>query len=274
MRLRRFKQMLAALLAYALAFCLCGCSGDAEAGLRIRILKIGKADAIILRTASGAVLIDTGEKEDGGEILEKAAAQGIKHFDYLILTHYDKDHVGGAAEVIAGIEIGEIIEPGYEKDSEVFRAFAAAAEQAGVKRTVPETDRSLSLDGVTYTIMMPKRNVYANENDQSIAVRAEWGEYSALFAGDALDERTGELIAQGGISADVLKVPHHGSFEEGSEAFFEAADPDYAVITCSKKNPPDAQTIACLQRLGSRVLLTSDGDIEIIFTENGITAVQ
>lgn len=267
------KKIIFAVIAVLTASAACACSAEESGFLKITVLKIGKADAIIINSQSGAVLIDAGEEDDGAEILEKARARGIEKLDYMIITHYDKDHVGGAAEVIAGMEIGEIIEPGYKKDSGEYNAYVSAAEKAGVKRTVPSKNLSFELDGAVYDIFMPKKSSYANENDYSIAVKVKYAGLSALFAGDALDARTAELEGEK-ISANVLKVPHHGSFQKGNESFFKAVGPQYALITCSDKNPADSKTSSALIKAGSEVLMTSDGDIEIIFSDKGIEAFQ
>jgi len=253
------------LLAIVLTFCACG----KENTLRISVLKTGKADAIIVCTDKSAVLIDTGEDDDGDKVLEEAAAYGIDHFDYLILSHYDKDHVGGAAQVIRGIPVGQIIEPGYEKNSDEYHAYHAAAQQLGIPRSTPKGNLSFELDGAHYEVYMPEKDAYDNENDHSIAVKVTFAGYSALFTGDALDVRMTELMAQD-IKADVLKVPHHGEFESCSEQFFQTVSPKYAVITCSEKNPADEDTLAALTELECNVLTTERQTVRFVISESGV----
>ncbi len=246
------------------------CDKEDNDFLKITALKVGKADAIILETASGAVLIDAGEKKDGGDILDEAVARKIDKFDYMIITHYDKDHVGGAKKVIEGIEIGQIIEPGYEWDSEEFDDYNKAAEKAKIKRTVPKSDMTFKLGNVKFTIMMPKNSSYENKNNYSIMVKAECGGHSALFAGDALDIRMEEVMSGYNISADILKIPHHGSFESKSEDFFKKVNPEYAIITCSEKNPADEATVKALEKLGCKVLSTEADKVEIVVSKSGV----
>lgn len=262
-----------AFIAIIALLCFSGCSSPEEI-FSITVLKIGKADAIILNTDSGAVLIDTGEEDDGAEILEKSKARGIEKFDYMILTHYDKDHVGGAAEVINGMEIGQIIEPGYEKDSGAYNAFEFAAGKKGITRTVPEENMSFELDGVTYEIYIPKKDSYSNENDNSLVIKVTWNSISSLFTGDALDERVNEILKED-ISAAILKVPHHGSYESTSKALFEKVGAKYAVITCSDKNPAEDETLQALSECGTKTLLTANGDVEIVIRQDrNISIVQ
>ena len=73
--------------------------------LTVSLLRAGKADAIILLSDSQAVLIDTGEKDDGQKIIEVLEENGIKEIEAMIITHYDQDHVGGAAAVLDEISV-------------------------------------------------------------------------------------------------------------------------------------------------------------------------
>lgn len=252
------KRWIVAVMA-ALAMVASGCAGGEDA-LHIVALKTGKADAILIHTKHSAVLIDTGEDDDGDKVLEEAARRGITRLDYMIITHYDKDHVGGAAEVLRGIEVGEIIEPGYPKESGEYAAYVNMAEAMKVTRSVPEGNIALGLDRATYEIFMPEKNEYQDENDHSIVVKVSYDGVSALFTGDALDERVAELMEYD-ISARILKVPHHGSFEKSSRELFGKVAPEYAVIPCSAKNPADGETIAALEELGCKVYTTEEEHI-------------
>ena len=66
----------------------------AASTLNLWCFQAGKADAFLLWNESGTVLIDTGESGFGKEILKKLQELGIQRLDYLIITHFDKDHVG------------------------------------------------------------------------------------------------------------------------------------------------------------------------------------
>ena len=81
---------------------LAGCSVGTAGKLTVDILKIGKADAIILRTQNHCVLVDAGEEDDGEEILSHLRTLGVTRLDCLILTHLDKDHIGSAAQILEG----------------------------------------------------------------------------------------------------------------------------------------------------------------------------
>lgn len=77
-------------------------------------LKVGKADTIILQTANHSAVIDCGEEDDSKEILQFLSDNSISCIDYLFITHFDKDHVGGVANVLNGMKTEKIITPLYE----------------------------------------------------------------------------------------------------------------------------------------------------------------
>lgn len=82
--------------------------------LTVVILKVGKADAIILQTDDKVMLIDTGETDDGEEIVHFLKSRGITSIECMIITHYDKDHVGGACEALGAFNVKRILLPNYE----------------------------------------------------------------------------------------------------------------------------------------------------------------
>ena len=96
--------------------------------LRVYCFSAGKADAMLLYTDNSAVLIDTGRKGFGKEILAYLEAEGISSLDKMIITHFDKDHVGGAAKLLHNIPIGEVLQSNYPKESEEYESGIVAQE--------------------------------------------------------------------------------------------------------------------------------------------------
>ena len=108
------KMITAALLCAALLLSGCGQAtlvADTASGTKLEVycFSAGKADAFLLYTEESAVLIDCGEKGFGKEILAYMEEAGIESLDYLIITHFDKDHVGGAAKVINSTPVETVL---------------------------------------------------------------------------------------------------------------------------------------------------------------------
>ncbi len=266
--------LLAALL---LILSACDYSPAANVGtLKCKVFKIGRADCIILRTASHTVVIDTGEEDDGAEIVSYLKEHKITAIDKLIITHYDSDHIGGAAALLDYAEVGEVLVPAYSKGSSTYRRFTAAMEAAGIQPTALTETLTFELDRAQYTVYPPERTSYPNneDNEYSLIVGVTHGENRFLFAGDALTERLGEFTALGEGTYDFLKVSNHGDYFEGVEAFFRAVSPKYAAITCSDKNPADARTVSALEAVGAQVFLTRDGSVKVTSDGRTISVLQ
>ena len=252
------------LLAAVLLFVLCGCGAVAQqsaaaaqtdvspAPLAVYFFDADKADAILLTTENTAVLIDCGEKGFGGTIADALAARGIKKLDLLIVTHFDQDHVGGAAKVIGAVEIGEVLQSNSPKDSSEYRKYIRALKKAGIEPLTVRETLSFEYDGVTITIDPPLEETYAENasNNSSLIVTVSLGSQTLLFMGDAESARIAEYLA-------------HGGREPMTEALLEAVQPEYAVITCSDDERESASTTAALRSCGAEIFLTRLGSVSV-----------
>ena len=266
------RRLLALFLSLALVF-LAGCAAketpsaaeEPRSGLEVTVLDAGKADAILLTTPASAVLIDCGEKGYGEEILGVLAARGVEKLDLLIVTHFDRDHVGGAAKVIGGIPIARVLQSGRPGDSGAYRKYIRALEKASLS---PETVRetlSFTLDGAEYTVEPPQREHYNRDesNNSSLIVTLVYGRTRLLFMGDAETARIAEYLASSPAPCDLVKLPHHGEKEKMLDALLAAVKPRYAVITCSAGAPEAASTAAALQTAGVESYPTRLGAVRI-----------
>lgn len=252
-----------------LTMCGCAASGAEEDTLTAVFYDVGKADAILLYTEDAAVLVDAGVNKSGEDIVADLHARGIERLDALIITHFDKDHVGGADKVIEGVEIARVLEPDYEKDSKQFRQYREALYEAGLQAEAFAENVEFALDGCNFAIDVANASDYGEdeENDFSLVVRVTHGAVRFLLAGDAENARLAELLDEGDLQSDVLKTPHHGRYAALSAAFFQAVSPEYAVITSDAEDLEDAETVYALELAGARVLLTREGTVEM--TSNG-----
>ena len=260
----------------ALCLLLAGCAGgEAADELTAVFFNVGKADAILLY--NGEIIdIRIGENGDGKDVAEAIRARGIERLDLLIITHFDKDHVGGADKILENIEVGRVLEPDYDKDSKQYRQYREALEEQGVGAEALCENTSFTLGGCEFSIDVANRTTTARtrENDFSLVVRLTHGDVRFLFAGDAENARLAELLDEGNLESDVLKVPHHGRYAGLSAAFFAAVSPEYAVITSDGDDPEDPETVRALEAAGAQVLLTREGTVEITSDGEDVRAAQ
>ena len=271
--MKRRGRLAALLLAAALLLTGCGPSEAAPAlepaagaALELHFFDAGAADAILLTTENSAVLIDAGEKGFGKTILAYLEEKGVERLDYLIVTHFDKDHVGGAAKVLNGIPVGTVLQSNQPKDSDEYENYVEALAAAGLEPvTLRETERFV-LDGVSFTVDPPRRTEYEQDssNNSSLIVSAQYGETRFLFPGDAQTQRLAEYLDTDPARCDVLKLPHHGRDEPLLEALLAAVKPTYAVISSSEAEPESAAVVEALESAGARVLLTRNRAVTLL----------
>ncbi len=259
---------------------LVGCA-QASGETEVLVLKIGKADAIIIMAEGHAVLIDAGEAEDGEEILQKLAERNIRSLDAMIITHYDKDHVGGADAVLEGIPVQAVYDADYECDNnEQYEEYLEAIQATGVPRYRVSQKVSISSGSLSFTLMPTDFSAPAQsqqeeiDNDQSVVISLTDGSHTFFFAGDAEETRIEELLSNGISPHDVLKMPHHGRMKKNLAAFLDAVAPSAAIITDSDKNPAEDEVLGLLSERGIATYETRNGDILIISGKSGLSINQ
>ena len=238
--------------------------------LRVTFFAIGKADAALIAAPDGRhILIDAGTNKDGKRLAGLLEDAGIASLDAMIITHFDKDHVGGADSVLKAIPVSQVVVPQYAKDSKQYEQFLKALKKSDdtrIIRLAAREDMAFPLaDGLSLSVTAAHETDYGpdEENDFSLAIRLRFGEIRFLFPGDAEDARQRELLAEGDVRCEVLKVPHHGRLHDASAAFLREASPRIAFIPDSETEPASAAVEALLREIGSDVYRTADGDLTV-----------
>lgn len=260
------KRRISALLCLLAALLFCGAAAPAEPpgpALRGYFFQAGKADAILLTTENGAVLIDTGEKGFGKEIVAYCAEQGIDKLDWLILTHFDKDHVGGVARVLRELPVGRVLQSVYPKDSKEVANYQKALRRAGLEAETVREPLRFTLNGVSFTVDPPRLERYADSpsNNSSLIVTAECGGCRLLFPGDAESARLTEWLEGEPAPCAFLKLPHHGEWDRALEPLLEQIRPGCAVVTSSDKEPESPKTRELLERFGVTCFYTREAPV-------------
>lgn len=270
-----------AVMLLALGLLLMACAVQAQE-LRVDFYDMGKADAMLVTTPSGVrILIDTGTNKGGKALVQRFEKEGIDAIDTLIITHYDKDHVGGADQILEEIAVRQVIMPVYDKESKQHTQFMEALDAQKSIATFPmEIGTGMQMrsdDGVTMSITAAQKKSYGKdeENDFSLAVRLQYGETKFFFAGDAEAPRQKELLEEGDVKCDVLKVPYHGRLVSMSEKFLAEANPKIAYITDDEEDPASPDVIAMLENLGADVYSSrEDGDVAVVSDGQSVRVLQ
>ena len=239
--------------------------------MEVHFINVGQGDATLIKCGEQSMLIDTADDSKGTAIQNYLNKQNVKTLDYLILTHPDADHIGGAPVVITKFEIKKVFMSNFEKDNKTYQKLIQALDNKRLKYETPEVGSQYTLGTAVITILAPNKK-YDNPNDASIAFTIQNGNNKFLFTGDAGENAEKDILNSDlDISADVYKVGHHGSKYSTSEKFFEEVNPAYAVISCGENNSyghPHAETLNTLRSYGVEVYRT-DEDGTIIATSDG-----
>ncbi len=249
----------------------------AEAAVKVTFFDVGKGDAVLIETANHCMMIDSGYDDTAEVILDYLKERETDRLDYLLLSHFDKDHVGGADRILEEVETGTVLQPDYQSDGGQYGEYMEVMRAQGKAPAVVTQTMELSLDGVEFVIYPPQKKDYEEEdNDFSLVVRMRYGDGSFLFAGDCEKERLNELLEQREfeLASDVLKVPHHGRKEKNSREFLSAVRPGTAVITSSKEKPADEEICGILEELGTDVYFTENGTVTVCWDGEKFEVLQ
>ena len=252
--------------------------------LEANILKVGQADVIMLTEDNQALVIDAGEEEDGVELVEELSKKGITQVETLIITHFDKDHVGGADVLLEKMPVNNVIMPDYVGTSTEYTDFISALEKKSEdsKINVSRLTEDVSIEFGSSKVLIeapssyeiPKGNV-EYDNDFSLITTVSHGENVLLFMGDAEKKLTREWLAKGyKVDCDFIKMPHHGVYTSSTLELLEATKPEYAAMCTSDKNPAEDKTLELIRGVGATALETRNGDITISSDGISIKVVQ
>jgi len=255
-------------------------------GLEIHVLDVGQAESILVMADGHSMLIDTGEKSSK-EVVNSLKEYGVDKLDILMLTHFHRDHVGGASRIISRIPVDEVIcvekesfTTWYEKlwylDYAISRKMREFLHREKISQT-SAYDKNGNLR--TFTLGRAHIKILSQDrktglvNNKSIVFRLEYEGISMLFMGDAQAEVEKDLIMnKKAIEADILKVGHHGSYTSTTEDFLDKVNPKYAVISCGLYNDyghPHKTTMENLEKRQIELYRTDESGTISIYVNNG-----
>jgi competence protein ComEC len=248
-------------------------------GLRVTFLDVGQGDAVLLETRSARVLVDQGPPE--ANVARQLVEMGVRSLSALVLTHPQRDHVGGAADVIRQLRVGAVLDPGLAATGpEREEAIAAARERRVPVRLVHEGSE-FRAGGLVLRALWPPDPGLASEdpNLNATVLVASFGELDVFLPADAESDVTARLHLG---AYEVLKVAHHGSEDPGLPDELRVIRPEIAVISAGRNNDyghPRPETLAALAEVAGlavyrtdvhgRVVVESDGRGLRVRTEGG-----
>lgn len=275
---RKHSLLYKAVLLLILISVLLGCKAEVppQPSLTLTVFSCGKADAMLLQFDGYNVMIDTGENGDGEDLVKELVLRQVEKIDLLILTHHDKDHIGGADTVLENLPVTSLRMPAYESDSKQYVQLTEALKQADVEVFRMSEDATFSLGGADFTIWTSTVDYNGkNDNEQSLVTKVVYGGKSFLFMGDAEEAWLKELCLSGrNLTCNVLKLPHHGVYDKNLITLLPLTLPEYVLITDSVKNPAEEKTMDLLKTFELATYSTANGSIRLTLTNGQLRIAQ
>ncbi len=238
----------------------------------VHFIDVGQGDSILVKTDDADILIDAGPGINADDLTSYLKDQEIDTIEYFITTHPHEDHIGGADDVIYSFNVKNIIIP-YIPESvipttKVFENMLDAIEDRNVNVIQAEPGAKYTFGENSFEILGPNAE-YKDLNLLSIITRFTIEGKTFMFTGDTEEESEYDTLKKfPDLSADVLKVAHHGSSTSSSEKFIKAVSPEFAVISCGEGNSyghPHDETLDLFEKLKIKYYST-DNDGSIVFS--------
>jgi competence protein ComEC len=208
-----------------------------QGNLKVHFIDVGDADSILIQQGNSSMLIDAGNDADSNVVKDYLSRQGVTSLDFLVGTHMDEDHIGSMDEIIECFDIGKIFMPQSQTKTKYMEDVINAAGKKTLQITAPVPEEEFNVGNALCTVLAPVSMEYERLNNYSVVIKLQYGNTSFLFTGDAERISENEMMRRGyDLSADVLKLGHHGSIRSTSKEFLDRVNPKYAVLMVGSTN--------------------------------------
>lgn len=236
----------------------------ATGNMRTTFLDVGQGDCTIIQTEECNMVIDTGNNDQGGYVVNYLKENGIIALDYLILTHPDADHIGGADNVLENIDVETVIMPDVVNDTMTYKEVIEDIDKYQTEIVYPNVGDTFTLGDAEFTILCPEQELVdqSDLNGSSVGIKLVHGKNSFVMCGDAEEKSEQAMVKHlgNGLECDVLKCGHHGSSTATCDEFLKAINPTWAVISCGHDNPYGHPHQEVLEKL-------QDDDVQVYRTD-------
>lgn len=237
---------------------------------KIEFLDVGQGDAILIRSPEGKTgLVDAGpHKELAANLLR---GRGVTSLDLVVLTHHHQDHYDGMEEVVRRFRPRVFLDSGSSHTTPHYLRLIELVRDRGITTIRPaDRPRRIELGSVVLMVFPRSPENPKDENDNSVGIRLQYGDFSVLLPGDAERSERGwweQNVPDLCADATVLKLAHHGSNNGTDARWLGLVRPELAVASVGRGNEyghPGSETLALLGRSGIPLLRTDrDGTIAV-----------
>ncbi len=258
-----------------------------DKNLKIYFVDVGQGDCTLIQTHEKKnILIDGGGSEFGsfdvGEsiLLPYLLNRGINKIDYMMISHFDSDHIGGLFYIMENLKVDNIIISRQGKNSENFKKFIQIMSEKQINLIIVKRGDYVKIDGTSYfEILFPEEKQISDNvlNNNSIVAKFVSSNVTMLFTGDIeeiAEKRLCELYRNTNkLQADIIKVAHHGSKTSSTLSFLKLVNPQIALIGVGADNNfghPNEGVLERIKKLGTQIYRTDQtGEVSIVIDKKG-----
>ena len=238
-------------------------------GLRLTVLDVGQGDAILVEAPDASVLVDQGPPE--ADVAGQLRRLGLRSLTAIVLTHPQRDHIGGAASVIRRLRVATVLDPKLAVRGPEYAAALSAARERGVPVVEVRAGDTFRMGRLRLDVLWPEDAGLPGEdpNLNATVIHARFGETDALLTADAESDVTRRLSL---APVEILKVAHHGSEDPGLPDLLRVLRPRVAVISVGEGNDydhPRPETIGALDAAPGLTTARTDLDGRIVIESDG-----
>ena len=260
--------------------------------LKIYFVDVGQGDCTFIVTPKNkTILIDGGGSNgsdfDVGEstLLPYILDRGYKKIDFMFISHFDQDHVGGLFTILKELKVNRVCISKQEENSENYQEFLKIVKEKNIPVTIVKIGDRINIENnLFFDILWPRQEQIAENkiNNNAIVMKLNYNRFSCLFTGDIEKVAEDELVKaykdKQILESDILKVAHHGSKTSTTGEMIKQIKPKIALIGVGKNNlfgHPSNEVIERLHELNSKVYRTDlNGEITITVNKNGKYSVN
>jgi competence protein ComEC len=240
-------------------------------GVRVTFLDVGQGDSALVQTASAAILVDEGPPE--AHVAGQLRRLGVRRLSLVVLTHPQRDHVGGAAEVLRDLDVEAVLDPRLQAASSDEDAAMRQARGRHVPVVVARAGNAYRLGRLRVEVLWPDAPGAPGEdpNQHAVVLLVSYGELDVLLTADAEADVTTRLRLP---AVEVLKVAHHGSADPLLADLLARIRPRVAVISVGRGNDyghPTPSTLATLEHQSGLDVYRTDRDGAVTVDSDGLS---
>lgn len=249
----------------------------------MHFIDVEQGDCTLIVAGETTILIDAGEVSESGSVIKYLNSLAIDRLDMIVASHPHSDHIGSLSSVLDEFGADKLIMPRVTEDMEPITSsymnMIDSAQKCKAKIEFAKVGKTYSFDdGSSLEILAPVKD-YEDYNNYSIVCKFIYGNTSFLFTGDIEKLAERDIVESGAdLSADVIKIAHHGSRTSSLKIFMQAVNPRFAAISVGAPNDyghPHKETLELLELLNIKVYRTDRHGNVVMFSDgNNIEIVK